>query len=416
MNKPAKEKGKKLQYRIDVVITALFLVTIFFFGIMTPIDKFDGIYDAGRLRDNLKPYLPDPENYTAWDLFCARIRSVDNYLNSNIYLSEEMGYLNSTFQYKLGKRLIATGASKMVTLNSGHLYDLQNYMPMQGAAEEIVALKNEFAQDMPFVFVYEHPTIYSEDQMPEGYGDMDYSDEIANEITTLLADAGVDVMDSRVILPATGLKMEDYLMYTDQHWATRAGLVLAQELAEKTEKETGIDLETELLDYDRFITEEYPELFLGKYGQRIGPRNIAPDDITVYYPEYETNITRDTLYVKNSETVSGSFKDVAIRWHHLEPLEGKTWNRQAYMDYGLTESYDVYTNPSAPDCTILLLKDSYATSIAAFLSLVARNVVAVDMRHEDAGPLSGWIAEYDPDIMIVSYSMQMLRDDAYEFQ
>ena len=86
------------------------------------------------------------------------------------------------------------------------------------------------------------------------------------------------------------------------------------------------------------------------------------------------------------------------------------------MDYGLTESYDVYTNPDAADCTILLLKDSYATSIAAFLSLVADEVIALDMRHEDVGSLNDWMAKYDPDIMIVSYSMQMLRDDAYAFQ
>lgn len=416
MNKPANDKGKKLQYRIDLVLTALFLVTIFFFGIMTPIMNFDGIYDAGRLMSNLAPHLPDPDNYNAWDMFCARIRSVDTYLSSNIYLSEQMGYLNSSFQYGLGKNLIATGATKMITLNSGHLYDLQNYVPMQGAAEEIVDLKNRYAQDMPFVFMYEHPTVYEDTQMPEGYGEMDYSDEIANEITTLLADAGVDVMDSRVILPATGLPIEEYLMYTDQHWATRAGLILAQELAEKTEEKTGIDLKTELLDIDQFETETYPELFLGKYGQRVGTGNIAPDDITIYYPKYETNITRETLYASKHETVSGSFADAAIRWHRLEPDEGKTWNKQAYMDYGLTESYDVYTNPDAADCTILLLKDSYATSIAAFLSLVADEVIALDMRHEDTGSLDDWMAKYDPDIMIVSYSMQMLRDDAYEFQ
>ena len=416
MNKPANEKGKKLQYRIDVVITALFLVTIFFFGIMTPIVKFDGIYRAGSTMTNLKAYLPDPQNYTFWEMLCARIRSVDNYLNANIYLSEEMGYLNSTFQYKLGKRLIATGASKMVTLNSGHLYDLQNYVPMQGAAEEIIALKEEYAKDIPFVFMYEHPTIYEDTQMPAGYGDMDYSDEIANEITTLLSENGVDVMDSRVILPATGLAIEDYLMYTDQHWATRAGLILAQELAVKTEKETGIDLKTELLDYDQFETEVFPELFLGKYGQRVGTKNITPDDITVYYPKYETNITRETLYNKDHTVTTGSFREAAIRWNRLEPDKGKTWNKQAYMDYGLTESYDVYTNPDAADCTILLLKDSYATSIAAFLSLIADEVIALDMRHKDTGSLEDWMAKYDPDIMVVAYSMQMLRDDAYEFQ
>lgn len=416
MKKTAKTDGKKLQYRIDLVLTALFLATIFFFGIMTPIMDFDGIYGAGSKMSYLKSYLSDTENYSAWEMFCARIRSVDNYLNSNIYLSEQMGYLNSSFQYKLGKRMIATGSTKMITLNSGHLYDLQNYVPMDAAAEEIVALKNQYAADIPFIFVYEHPTIYEAEQMPEGYGEMDYSDEIADEITSLLREGGVEVLDSREILPASGLAIEDYLMYTDQHWSTRAGMILAQALAEKIGEMTGEALQAELLDYDQFETETYPKLFLGKYGQRIGTANVDPDDITVYYPKYETNITRETLYNNERTETSGSFKEVAIRWNRLVPDEGKTWNKQAYMDYGLTESYDVYTNPDAPDCTILLLKDSYSTSIAAFLSLAANEVIALDMRHSDVGSLDDWFAKYEPDVMVVSYSMQMLRDDAYEFQ
>lgn len=416
MKKSAKTDGKKLQYRIDIVLTALFLVTIFFFGIMTPIMDFDGIYGAASKMTSLKSYLSDTENYSAWEMFCARIRSVDTYLNSNIYLSDQMGYLNSGFQYKLGKRMIATGSTKMITLNSGHLYDLQDYVPMDEAAEEIVALKDQYASEIPFIFVYEHPTVYEEDQMPEGYDALDHSAEIADEITSLLREAGVEVLDSREVLTSSGLAIEDYLMYTDQHWSTRAGLVLAQSIAEKICEMTDQELQTELLDYDQFETETYSKLFLGKYGQRIGTANIDPDDITVYYPKYDTQITRETLYNKEYSVTEGSFKEAAIRWNRLVPDEGKTWNKQAYMDYGLTESYDVYTNPNAPDCTILLLKDSYSTSIAAFLSLVANEVVALDMRHSDVGSLDDWFAKYDPDVMIVSYSMQMLRDDAYEFQ
>ena len=416
MNKTENEKGKKLQFGIDVVLTAFFLITIFFFGIMTVKEFHVEIINNAKSKTRLSAYVEDINTATTWEKLCASIRSVDSLLNSSIYLGDEIGYINSTFQYALGKDLIATGASKMVTLNSGHLYDLQNYVPMQDAAEEIIALKDQYAQDMPFVFLYEHPTIYRDDQMPEGYAAMDYSGVIADEITTLLADAGVDVMDSRVILPATGLEIEDYLWYTDQHWSTRAAMIMAQELAEKTEAETGIDLKTELLDYDQFEQELYPELFLGKYGQRVGPNNIDPDDITVYYPKYETNITRETLYSEDFTTTTGSFREVAVRSQHLVPLQGKTWNRSAYMSYGLTESFDVYTNPDAADCTILLLKDSYAAPIAAFLSLVADKVIALDMRHSDAGRIEDWIAEYDPDMMVVAYSMQMLRDEAYEFQ
>ena len=46
---------------------------------------------------------------------------------------------------------------------------------------------------------------------------------------------------------------------------------------------------------------------------------------------------------------------------------------------------------------------------------MAENVVAVDLRRSELS-LQEWIDQCDPDAVIVAYSMQMLRDDAYEFQ
>ena len=409
------KKPSKLQLRIDLVLTVLFLITIFSMGILTVISNHDGILKAATRKSQLSPYLADPDDPSAWDMLEARIKSVDGYLAENCYAADRLGYLNSSFQYAIGKDLISTGAMQMLTLESGHLYDLQNYVPMQPAAQEILSMKAELPQDIPFLFVYEHPTIYSDAQMPEGYKVLDYSDEIANEITTLLREANVNLLDSREILPASGVPMEEYLMYTDQHWSTRASLIMAQRIAEETEALTGIALHPELLDISQFHTETYEKRFLGKYGQRVGTSNIDPDDITIYWPKYDTRITRYTNYLGDINELTGSFRDSVIRWKYLEPDPGKTYNIKAYFDYGLTENYDIYSNPGGADCTILLLKDSYSASIGSFLSLVADQVYAVDLRRSDL-TLAEWIDEARPDAVIVAYSMQMLRDDAYEFQ
>lgn len=405
----------KLQFRIDTVLTVLFLITIFFFGIMTVATDFEGIDKAATTISKLTPYLDDPEDYSTWDLLSASIRSVDNYIAGNIYGHTELGYMNSSFQYGLGKRMINTGGQQMITLNSGHLFDLQNEMSMEKAAENIVAMKAAVPEGTPFLFVYEHPTVYSADQMPDGYGVLDYSDEIADDAVSRIREAGIDLLDSREILPASGLELTDYLMVTDQHWATRAALTMAQRITEAAAEKTGIALRSDLLDISQFETETYPRLFLGKYGQRVGTANISPDDITIYWPKYETNITRYTNYLDNITEITGPFRDSVIRWKYLKPKKGKSWNITAYFDYGLVENYDIFTNPDAQDCTILLLKDSYSSPIGSFLSLAAGKVVSVDLRR-NVDPLEKWIEEYDPDIVICSYSMQMLRDDNYEFQ
>ena len=411
----AKEKPNKLQYRIDVILTALFLVMIFVFGIMTVVTDWEGLLHAARGYGRLVKYLDDPDDYSAWEYFCARIRSVDDYVAQNVFLSSELGEANSSFQYAIGKRMVTTGGQQMVKLNSGHLFDLQNYVSMERGVNDIISMDEIVPDDIPFLFVYEHPTIYSDDQMPAGYDVMDYSEEIAAEIVELMGKTGIPMLDSRDILPASGVAMEDYLMYTDQHWATRASLIMARRIADEIASMTGIEIAAEKLDIENFETETYEKLFLGKYGQRIGTANIDPDDITIYWPKEDTHISRYTNYLGDITEIEGPFKESVIRWQYLEPDEGETYNIKAYFDYGLTENYDIFRNEAAADCTVLLLKDSYSASIGSFLSLVCDEVYNVDLRRSEL-TLQEWVAETNPDIVICSYSMQMLRQDEYEFQ
>ena len=77
--------------------------------------------------------------------------------------ADELGYANSSFQYALGKRMINTGAQQMLTLNSGHLYDLQSDVSMEPAIANVLAMKDFVPEGTPFLFVYEHPTIYDPD-------------------------------------------------------------------------------------------------------------------------------------------------------------------------------------------------------------------------------------------------------------
>lgn len=406
--------SSKSQFRIDVLLTIFFLAGILFMGAMTLLTDAEGIYKAAVSKSRLSGYLEESwEDSSAWDRLCARIRSVDDYIAGNVYGATELGYLNSSVQYAMGKDLISTGSSQMLNLTSGHLYDLQNYVSMDSSTANVQEMR-EICGDIPFLYVYEHPTIYSADQMPAGYGDLDYSDEIADEIVERITSLGIPMLDSREVLSSSGLELSEFLLYTDQHWATRASLEMARAIAEQLSGMTSVDLRADRLDISNFETQTYEKLFLGKYGQRIGVSNIDPDDITIYWPKYDTSITRTTNYLGEITEISGAFKDSVIRWKYLEPDAGKSYNLKAYFDYGLTENYDIYSNPDGAPCTILLLKDSYSASIGSFLSLLADNVYAVDLRRSEL-TLEEWIEQAQPDAVVVSYSMQMMREDAYVF-
>ena len=56
----------------------------------------------------------------------------------------------------------------------------------------------------------------------------------------------------------------------------------------------------------------------------------------------------------------------------------------------------------------------FIRELAAYEKL-SDQVVAVDLRRSELS-LQEWVESCKPDAVVVAYSMQMLRDDAYEFQ
>ena len=410
------EKRKKLQFRIDLVLTAFFIIMIFYFLISTIVFE-EGLFGHAFYMKHVGLFLENRFDYTPWEWMEASIKSLDDFISTKLHNTSTLSQVNSTFQYALGKKLVSTGGSQMIRLNTGHLFDLQGEMSMKESRDDVLRLKSVVPEGTPFLFVYEHPTLYDEEaQMPKGYEFLDFTNRQADEIVGMLRDSGVEVIDSRDVMHDAGLALEDILMYTDQHWSTRAALTMAQSIARRAGELTGVDIPAERLDIDQFDTEVYPKLFLGKYGQRLGTLVIDPDDIITYAPKYDTYLHRVTSYSSRMSEAEGTFVEANLKSEVLEPDEGKTWNIRAYTDYGLTEDYDIITNEDGADLTVLLVKDSFGAPIGRFLSLVAKNVYSVDLRSYASGKLSEWIEKCDPDIVVVAYSMQMLRNESYVFE
>ena len=404
--------SKKLSRVTAAILTIAFLGFVFaaFFTMLI------GSYPALRKSVQLTPELQKtlPEHPDPLDKLSARINSFTAAISENMWLKEGMGYINSGFQYALGKKVINTGAQNMITLTDGHLYDLADYKPLERNARDIVALAEGPLAGVPFLFTYEHPTLYDQSLLPTGYEALDHSAQMADEALAALREGGVRVLDSRDVLPNSGYDMNDLLMVTDQHWSTLAALTMARAIAGEINAMTGANLDLSRLDLENLNTQRHENLFMGKYGQRVGPAYVTPDDIVEYWPKYDTHMARHSLRFKNDEQAEGEWRDVMTRYDRLDPDPGRTWNIVAYTYYGQVETYDILTNEDAPDFTILLLKDSYSAPIGRFLSLLCRHVIGVDLRRSEQ-PVEQWIEEYRPDAAVMAYSLQMLRDDEYQF-
>ncbi|MGI6239035.1 MAG: alginate O-acetyltransferase AlgX-related protein [Christensenellales bacterium] len=380
-------------------ILALFLILLTCtFAVMTIAPNTKKLYDSARLLNKLKAYMP--EDYNALDLLNARIRSLEKTFGDVIWHSDELGHANASLQYALGKDMISTGGNNMLRLASGDLYDIQPYVDTSARMADIARFAGEL--DVPFTYLHVHPTIYGENALTGGYAVIDKGDEMSDEIVQTLRAAGVTTLDSREML--AGCDASDIVMRTDQHWTLYAALLSAGQLA----GEMGLDAAA--LDPAQFETHTYPDLFFGKYGQRVGRANVLPDDMTLYWPNYPTSIERYTLYNKVETTAAGEFRDAVIKWDYLE---GENASLDSYRVYGLTEDFEHFHNELAPDITLVIFKDSYSAPIASFLSLVARDIYAVDMRKTDRA-VDSFIEEFQPDLVLMGYSRQMLANAPYE--
>ncbi len=408
------KESRTLNRAVAAILTVAFLGFVFTAFVVMVTGHFQDLRKSIQLTDEKLALLPDSAN--PLERLSGRINGFTAEIADDMWLKKELGYVNSAFQYALGKRMINTGSQNMVRLNTGHLYDLNPYKDLSKNVADIIEQRETVMKDYPFLFVYEHPTLYSDDMMPAGYDALDASARMADEAVTGLRAGGVRVLDSRDVLPGCGKSLNDLLMVTDQHWSTLAAIVMGQAVAGELNAMTGAALDASILDADNLDTEKHEKLFLGKYGQRLGPALVTPDDITEYWPKSSNaQIHRLTRHVTRMVEMDGGFRDAVTRFEVLETPAGQSWNETAYMLYGLTESFSIFTNESAPDYTILLLKDSYSAPIGTFLSLLARNVVCVDLR-QDVDPLEVWLDKYRPDAVVMAYSLQMLRDDNYAFE
>lgn len=386
-------KVTKLQKTVDAVLAAFLILLVFTFMIMTVVPNARALLNSVRYMSHLKQYLPD--DYNALDLLSARIQSFESTYSDKLWHQDDLGKINAGLQYDMGKNMITTGSANMVTLRTGDLYDIQMPVDLTDRLDEIIRFASQL--DVPFTYVYEHATNYGDDKLTGGYAQLDWGEEMGDEIVSTLRDAGISVIDSRAAL--AGIPSSKLVLRTDQHWAPYAALCMARVLADD------LGLDAGMLDPEKFDSETFKEKFLGKYGQRIGTSRVVPDDYVVYWPSYETSISRHTVkHGGKVEDVSGSFREAAIKW---ENLAGDGWNTDAYRTYGLTETFEHFHNDSAPDVTVLIYKDSYGSSLGAFFSLVARDVYLVDMRQTDRDALE-FVDELKPDQIVMAYSRQMV--------
>ena len=227
----------------------------------------------------------------------------------------------------------------------------------------------------------------------------------ASEVWADKLPAGADRPDQRAFLEkaleTTGLPGVDYLsaltahaaepIYyrTDHHWTTLGAYYGYTALCEA--------LHTDAIKQDNFTTETVSESFNGTLYSQSGIHWLQPDTMEFWVREEGLSVT---------SWRSGTPEPAAL--YDRSYLEKKD-KYSAFL--GGNQPLCVIENPDAPDGRrILLVRDSYADSMAPFLAKTFAQVHLMDLRTYHA-PVAQYVAENGIDAVVVSYRVQNFVTD-----
>lgn len=294
-------------------------------------------------------------------------------------------------------------------LKDGQLTTLMEEADATGPAQRTISfaalLKKE---DIPFLFVQSPSNISKVDpQLPTGIED--YTNVFADAFLELLCEYNVENLDTRKVLEEQEESYRSFFFRTDHHWKSEGAFLAFQAIAERLEDMLSVEIPQDYTDRSSYEEVVYKEWFLGSHGKRTGPYYAGVDDIEVLYPKFETELQ---VSIPSENIVrTGSFEEAVLDWSNIEPKD--YFGANCYHVY-IGEEYPLVhmRNESAPiHRKILLIKDSTALPVQAFLSTCFEEVDAIDLRLYDGMTVMDYVRESGPDMVMVMYHPYMLGEE-----
>ena len=227
----------------------------------------------------------------------------------------------------------------------------------------------------------------------------------ADDLMALLAEKGIRTVDLRAMLTATPEDLERYFYRTDHHWNNDAVFKAFGMLAPEIARAVG-DVPSAVAPYvaaSSWKRTVWPQCFTGTKSRRTGLLFGGKDDLIVYVPRFKTEMTMDIL--SKDISLSGDFRKTAM-WRSRKIRTGGTdgFATAAYSLLYIGGTYGVvkHENPGAPlKRRVLIVGDSYARPLEAFLSTVVTSLIVLDQRRFAPGEtVAGFVESFKPDLVL----------------
>lgn len=296
-------------------------------------------------------------------------------------------------------------------LNNGHLASIVEYSGTPSEIDKQADSICDFAdwldkQEIGFLYV----------QIPTKICRYDDSENVAADNTNVYYDSYVDALLQRNVetLDLRELiheqNMDHYSMFypTDAHWTLNAGRWAAGEIANKLNSMYNWNLDTTLTDDNMYETVTYEDSFLGYYGRIVTLGYAEPDDFTIYYPKFSTDLRVVALDKEIDQR--GALSKVMYNYGVLDKENFDYYDNSAYEStaFGNRPLFQITNNNADNDVKVLVIRNSFSLATIPFLSVMVLQSDWIDIRPglgNFNGSIKTYVEETQPDVVILMYDI-----------
>lgn len=266
----------------------------------------------------------------------------------------------------------------------------------------------------PFLYIVTPYKIsISQDNVPEGIHNP--INKITDDFLKELSAAGVSSLDLRPHFSATSEHVRKYFYRTDHHWKTDAAFLAFQDIMSAIEK---LDLKNERIKShysspDLWKRYEKKEWTLGSHGKRVGIYYAGVDPLIYYIPRFATKMS--TIMPYERMIYKGDYTVANIRKKYIQNSDYFNFHPGSVCigdNYPLVHHY----NLNAPNkVKLLIIRDSFALPLEAFMSTEFSEIDSLDSRFYKASTIAEFIQWTNPDLVLLIRYTRSTGDPFFRF-
>lgn len=336
------------------------------------------------------------------------IENVDTVSSKQLRNHRDFMDLYIVFQRLTGSSVIEKDdGTKIAWTDNGYLGTGVNYISdeeLEKSAAAVMELSDAAqAGNAKFLYVMA-PVKGTWEEYPAGVDNFAVSNH--NRFVSMLEDKEVPTLDLYKEMKKCQMGEEAYFK-TDHHWKPLTGFWGFDKICQNLKERYSFDYNMQFTDIENYTVTTIPDSFLGSTGKKIGTAfgMVDVDDFDVISPKFETAFIEERPFADHVR--QGDFKETMC---YPERLVGELTEKNDYAYYsGGDFRLQILTNLNHPDGkTFVVVRDSYASTVTPFLSMVAKQVYVTDVRNfewyvGEKQNIFEMIEDIQPDYVIVLY-------------